>query len=79
MMCPSLKQQRRTSTIYVADWEDEEAVILSKSSLAACELEILRFKEQSEPQDVEVEVEVVSSRQGVSLVLILQHVISQNY
>lgn len=74
-MCPSLKQQRWTPTINVADWAGEEAVILSKS-LAACELKILGFKEWSEPQDVEVEMEAVSSLQGVSLALILQQIIS---
>lgn len=64
------------NTHHVADWAGKEAVILSKSSLAACELEILSFKGQSEPQDVKVEMELVSSLQRVSLVLILQHIIS---
>lgn len=59
VMCSSLKQQRWTPTVHVADWTDEEALILSKS-LAACALQILNFKEQFEPQDAAVETWVVS-------------------
>lgn len=55
--------------------ELRRAVILSKS-LSACKLQILRFKELSEPQDVEAEMEAVSSLQGVSLALILQQTVS---
>lgn len=70
VMCSWLKQPRWTPTIHVADWTDEEALTLSKSSLAACALQILRFRGQAEPQDAEVEMGVVSSPWEVSLALI---------
>lgn len=70
VMCSWLKQQRWIPTTHVADWTDEEALILSKSSLAACALQILRFREQAELQDAEVEMGVVSSPWEVSLALI---------
>lgn len=51
----------QTPTVHAADWADEEAPILSRSSLAECALQILHFKEQSEPRDAEVETGAVSS------------------
>lgn len=69
----------RPPAMLLAVWagvgELRRAVILSKS-LSACKLQILRFKELSEPQDVEAEREAVSSLQGVLLTLILQQIFS---